>query len=562
LNSTLNKLNAGDTLYLAPGDYRPAIVQAPHNHLLVTGRNGTATAWITVRNQPGKARPRIFLGGALAHGLAIRNGAYWRLDGLEIVGGNSADTGTNGIFMSSMHHVQIVNCVVRDMGASGISVNGSSQVLIENNLVHGNCKKAAYGPSGISLFMPVMRNTGNGGYAAAQGNPANAYALIVRGNTCFDNITYQYGADGNGIILDCFRDSSFTGRTLVANNVCYWNGMAGIHVLKSNNADIVGNTLHHNQRQYIQADLTAAGDSSQCRYLNNVVVPASKVASRQAPGSTGNVWSNNLYHTFTARIAGANDVLADPQFVAAGTTITADFHLKSGSPASDRGTTLVANGHDRDGVMRGAFPDLGAYEAATVAPPVPSLGIFTTTQDIGAVAAAGSVSVANGTYTVTGSGADIWGTNDEFRFINRSMAGDGVITARVTGITNTNAWAKAGLMIRDGSAANARHASVLVTPTTTNGVVFQRRTSTGGTSIHTSGSKNTAPQWLRLERIGNTITASESADGVAWTVIGTQTMTLPATVVIGLAVTSHADGTLCTATFSNVEVVVTPSGEG
>src|SRR2546423_14518814 len=70
-------------------------------------------------------------------------------------------------------------------------------------------------------------------------------------------------------------------------------------------------------------------------------------------------------------------------------------------------------------------------------------------QDIGPVAAPGQSAADGGTFTVVGSGADIWGASDAFRFHAQPISGDGTITARVTGIGDTNGWAKAGLMIRD-----------------------------------------------------------------------------------------------------------------
>ena len=101
----------------------------------------------------------------------------------------------------------------------------------------------------------------------------------------------------------------------------------------------------------------------------------------------------------------------------------------------------------------------------------------------GAVAAAGSASYANGTFTVKGSGADISGTSDEFHYVYQPLAGNGVITARVSSLTNTNASAKAGVMIRETLNANAKYATTVITPG--QGVSFQRRTSTGGSSAVT-----------------------------------------------------------------------------
>jgi hypothetical protein len=55
--------------------------------------------------------------------------------------------------------------------------------------------------------------------------------------------------------------------------------------------------------------------------------------------------------------------------------------------------------------------------------------------DIGAPALSGdqlySGNRAKGTWSVTGSGADIWGTSDHFHFVAQDAAGDGSISARI-----------------------------------------------------------------------------------------------------------------------------------
>ena len=61
----------------------------------------------------------------------------------------------------------------------------------------------------------------------------------------------------------------------------------------------------------------------------------------------------------------------------------------------------------------------------TVAWLIPALGfaaVPTTSVDIGRVGTAGSTSTTNGVYTVRASGADIWGTRDEFRFVYGGLA--------------------------------------------------------------------------------------------------------------------------------------------
>ena len=54
-----------------------------------------------------------------------------------------------------------------------------------------------------------------------------------------------------------------------------------------------------------------------------------------------------------------------------------------------------------------------------------------THQDIGGPAIAGSATHANGTFTVTGSGSDIWNTSDQFQFVEQAVQGDGTILGRL-----------------------------------------------------------------------------------------------------------------------------------
>jgi hypothetical protein len=173
--------------------------------------------------------------------------------------------------------------------------------------------------------------------------------------------------------------------------------------------------------------------------------------------------------------------------------------------------------------------------------------------DIGNVGLVGNTAYANGTFTLKGSGADIWGSADAFHFAYQPLTGDGSIVARVASLTHTHAWAKAGVMIRENLDANARHALVAVTPS--NGVAFQRRASTGGSSAHTAGAAVAAPYWVKLTRAGNTFTAHQSPDGVTWTRIGSPvTINMGATAYVGLALTSHHNGALNTAALDHVSI--------
>jgi phosphatidylserine/phosphatidylglycerophosphate/cardiolipin synthase-like enzyme/regulation of enolase protein 1 (concanavalin A-like superfamily) len=185
-------------------------------------------------------------------------------------------------------------------------------------------------------------------------------------------------------------------------------------------------------------------------------------------------------------------------------------------------------------------------------PPADPLPTGWLSRDIGSVGSDGSASGSGDSFTVRGAGADVWGGADAFHYAYRPLSGDGTITARVSSISGTEAWTKVGVMIRASTASNAAHAFMLVSAG--KGLAFQRRTSTGAASTHTSGGAGTAPRWVRLSRAGNVIAAAVSADGASWTPVGSDTVVMPADVVVGLAVSSHNTSVLATGVFESVSV--------
>jgi endonuclease/exonuclease/phosphatase family metal-dependent hydrolase len=174
------------------------------------------------------------------------------------------------------------------------------------------------------------------------------------------------------------------------------------------------------------------------------------------------------------------------------------------------------------------------------------------TQDVGAVATVGSATSVNNIFTVSGSGSDVWGTADEFRFVYQRLTGDGSIVTKVSAIDNVNSWVKAGVMMRESLYANSRHAFMLVSPT--KGLAFQRRTSTGGSSSTTSGGSGASPYYVKLTRTGNTFKAQKSVNGSSWTTIGSQSISMGSTIYVGLAVSSHVDGVLADAIFEKTAI--------
>ena len=117
-----------------------------------------------------------------------------------------------------------------------------------------------------------------------------------------------------------------------------------------------------------------------------------------------------------------------------------------------------------------------------------------------------------GTYTMTGSGADIWNPSDEFHYAYKTLAGTGSIVAKVESIDNTNGWAKAGVMIRETLDADSKHAMMIVSAAS--GVSFQRRPETSGDSAADTTAGIIAPCWVKIERdLAGSFSAYSSANG-------------------------------------------------
>jgi len=137
--------------------------------------------------------------------------------------------------------------------------------------------------------------------------------------------------------------------------------------------------------------------------------------------------------------------------------------------------------------------------------------------------------------------------SDAFTFVHQPLAGDGSITVRVTSLTGRldpdrpglAPWAKAGLIVKDGTRQGSTYAAIMVTGA--NGVRMQH-----DYTHDRAGEPGASPRWLRLTRTGEIITGEESADGARWTTVGTVRLAgLPSTVRAGLFVTSpqHAEET-------------------
>ena len=127
--------------------------------------------------------------------------------------------------------------------------------------------------------------------------------------------------------------------------------------------------------------------------------------------------------------------------------------------------------------------------------------------------------------------------DDSFYFVRQPLTGNGSITVQVTSLTGllppANAvpagpgpsdtrpglvpWAKAGLIIKNGTSQGSAYAAMMVTAD--HGVRMQDNY-TNDTAGQPGAVSPASPRWLRLTRSGDTITGYDSADGTHWTQVG------------------------------------------
>lgn len=270
------------------------------------------------------------------------------------------------------------------MPGGGIVAIQADHVTIEDNKVFENAWYMEYADSGITLL-------NNWAFDDAPG-----YHVIIRRNMVWANRTMvpweKTGklSDGNGILLDV-TDQTVAGgatnpngdaavaadakaedrpkrpiwkaRALIANNLSAFNGGSGIHTFRTARVDIVNNTTYWNGAVVNYEELFA-NRSDDIVILNNVIVPrpGGRVTSNNR--NTNIRWDYNLYPVAQSVVAGPNDIVADPRFLAIDRDLLrADFRLARGSAARDSGTDAVAQATD---LRRARRPigkrDRGAFE--------------------------------------------------------------------------------------------------------------------------------------------------------------------------------------------------------
>ncbi len=160
----------------------------------------------------------------------------------------------------------------------------------------------------------------------------------------------------------------------------------------------------------------------------------------------------------------------------------------------------------------------------------------------------------NGVFSIEGGGSDIWNATDQFAFLNQESDHDAFISARVVLQTNTDQWAKTGLMFRESIAPNSKFVMICMTPG--NGVTLQWRDSTGGSCNKKDFKSAGLPLYFKLLKNDSTFNAYKSVDGNQWEPVGNVTLSygFAEKYLIGMEVLSHSSHMLNLSKFDQVNV--------
>lgn len=387
------------------------LMGAPGERALVKGGNGNTSALLDVRSaywrvvgmtfdvggdrafaaiwrdggKHGELRKSELMNGTLGAGVTVALGGsdvlvegnhihHFRQEGDDSHGVLAQTTSARVVVRSNDIHTNsgdAIQCLGPE-GSATVSGTPFDDLLIENNLLHGNdengvdiktCTNVTIRGNDVYDHKPTSRSRGEG--IVIHLSAAHVY---VEENRIWGN--------GRGISLGGVVQGNLPNDLVVRRNTV-WGGIntnggeaSGIRVDSVTNAKVIHNTFHAMTGFCLSVGSGDNGNSTNITIQNNIFSDCGIAMKRGSRLSNVRV-DSNLYHRASGSLTfqngsnrsfsqwrsdtgwDAESLEAAPRFVNAA---AADFRLQSGSPAIDRGT----------GVGEGACgqgPDIGAIES-------------------------------------------------------------------------------------------------------------------------------------------------------------------------------------------------------
>lgn len=184
-----------------------------------------------------------------------------------------------------------------------------------------------------------------------------------------------------------------------------------------------------------------------------------------------------------------------------------------------------------------------------------SIGIFESSNDVGDVGIKGSViyDKNNESYTIRGSGKNMWFEKDAFHYVWKKVSGDNSLSATIQWLgEGKQAHRKGGVIIRQNLEAGSPYADVVIHGDGLTSLQY-REDQNGLTREIQSNVK--APNRVKIEKLGNYVFMSVAKEGEELkSAGGSFRIELQEPYYIGIGVCSHDSTVIESAKFTNIEL--------
>ncbi len=184
-----------------------------------------------------------------------------------------------------------------------------------------------------------------------------------------------------------------------------------------------------------------------------------------------------------------------------------------------------------------------------------TLGEFSNSGDVGAPAIKGSAAfdASSGEYRITGSGANMWGKQDQFQYVWREMSGGFSVAATLHFLGQGADHRKAGIVVRQSLDSDSAYADVIIHGNGMPGLQWRSRQGED-TNAFDLPFDGPGTFQIKLVRNGVRIYMYLAKDGGALKEIAHTEVSFRDPILVGLAVCSHQADKSETAVFSKVSV--------